>query len=66
MNTRRQLVLSVAAVAAALPPRHAWPGLMGPLGCWKVAAIYTVPFEQQWVSRIIRHSRPPKRAATSS
>ena len=52
MNTRRQLVLSAAAVAAlatlAMPGLDPCPGLL------KVAAIYTVPFEQQWVSRITR------------
>jgi len=50
MNTRRQLVLSAAAVAAL--STLAMPGLTYAQAKLKVAAIYTVPFEQQWVSRI--------------
>ena len=50
MNTRRQLVLSAAAVAALAT--LAMPGLTYAQAKLKVAAIYTVPFEQQWVSRI--------------
>jgi basic membrane protein A len=44
---RRQLItLAVAAMAAAVP------GLSLAQAKLKVAAIYTVPFEQQWVSRV--------------
>jgi len=44
--SRRQVMATVAALAAASTlPAHAQAKL-------KVAAIYTVPFEQQWVSRI--------------
>ena len=50
MNTRRQLALSAAAVAALAT--LAMPGLTFAQAKLKVAAIYTVPFEQQWVSRI--------------
>lgn len=44
---RRQLIALATALAAA-----AVPGLSQAQGKLKVAAIYTVPFEQQWVSRI--------------
>jgi basic membrane lipoprotein Med (substrate-binding protein (PBP1-ABC) superfamily) len=50
MNTRRQLALSAAAVAALAT--LAMPGLTFAQAKLKVAAIYTVPFEQQWASRI--------------
>jgi basic membrane protein A len=43
---RRQLVALAAALAVALP------GLALAQAKTKVAAVYTVPFEQQWVSRI--------------
>jgi basic membrane protein A and related proteins len=43
---RRQLVLLATAVAVALP------GLALAQAKTKVAALYTVPFEQQWVSRL--------------
>jgi len=43
---RRQLVLLATAAAIALP------GLALAQGKTKVAALYTVPFEQQWVSRL--------------
>lgn len=45
--TRRQLVILAAAAAAAVAP-----GLSFAQAKVKVAAVYTVPFEQQWVSRI--------------
>lgn len=48
---RRQILAGTAAGAAAL----AMPGFLGKAraeGPLKVAAIYTVPVEQQWVSRI--------------
>ncbi|MBV6650703.1 MAG: BMP family ABC transporter substrate-binding protein, partial [Hoeflea sp.] len=48
---RRQVLAGAAAGAAAL----AMPGFIGRAraeGPLKVAAIYTVPVEQQWVSRI--------------
>jgi len=44
--SRRRLLALVAALAAASP------GLALAQAKLKVAAIYTVPFEQQWVSRI--------------
>jgi basic membrane protein A and related proteins len=43
----RRTLLTLAAAAAALAP--GWAAAQAKL---KVAAIYTVPFEQQWVSRI--------------
>src|SRR3954467_997412 len=43
---RRQLVLLATAAAIALP------GVALAQAKTKVAAIYTVPFEQQWVSRV--------------
>lgn len=43
---RRQLVLLATAAAVALP------GLAFAQAKTKVAALYTVPFEQQWVSRL--------------
>src|SRR5262245_7238762 len=45
-RTRRQLPALAAALAATAP------GLALAQQKLKVAAIYTVPFEQQWVSRI--------------
>lgn len=47
MSTTRRTLLAVAAALAA-----ATPGLALAQAKLKVAAIYTVPFEQQWVSRI--------------
>ena len=44
--TRRQLLALAVAVAACTP------GLSLAQAKLKVAAIYTVPFEQQWVSRL--------------
>ena len=48
--TRRRLLQSTAAASAVL----AMPGIVGRAraAALKVAAIYTVPVEQQWVSRI--------------
>jgi len=43
---RTQLAALVAVLASSLP------GIAAAQGKTKVAAIYTVPFEQQWVSRI--------------
>jgi basic membrane lipoprotein Med (substrate-binding protein (PBP1-ABC) superfamily) len=43
---RRQLLAAAAALACALP------GMAFAQAKLKVAAVYTVPFEQQWVSRI--------------
>ena len=49
--TRRQLTLAAGAALAVLAPLFS--GVAGAQGAKiKVAAIYTVPFEQQWVSRI--------------
>ncbi|MBC7378681.1 MAG: BMP family protein [Burkholderiaceae bacterium] len=47
MTTRRPFLLSLAAVAVL-----STPGLALAQAKLKVAGIYTVPFEQQWVSRI--------------
>ena len=47
---RRQLVALAAALVVALP--GLMPGQAMAQAKTKVAAIYTVPFEQQWVSRI--------------
>jgi basic membrane protein A and related proteins len=47
MNPTRRHVLALAASLAAAAPR-----LAPAQGKLKVAAIYTVPFEQQWVSRV--------------
>ena len=44
--TRRKLIVLATALMAAMP------GLSFAQAKLKVAAIYTVPFEQQWVSRI--------------
>jgi len=52
LNARRELIVGGAAVAAGLAlglPVLAQPA---PAGKLKVAAVYTVPFEQQWVGRI--------------
>jgi basic membrane protein A and related proteins len=46
MTQNRRHILALVAAAAALP------GLAHAQAKLKVAAIYTVPFEQQWVSRI--------------
>ena len=46
LSTRRRFIVVVAAFLAAVP------GLSIAQEKLKVAAIYTVPFEQQWVSRI--------------
>lgn len=48
MTTRRPLLLSLLAATVAATA----PGLAFAQAKLKVAAIYTVPFEQQWVSRI--------------
>ena len=45
-SNRRHLLALAAAVALAVP------GLAQAQAKLKVAAAYTVPFEQQWVSRI--------------
>ena len=50
MNTRRKLLVQAATIAAL--STLALPGLTFAQAKLKVAAIYTVPFEQQWVSRI--------------
>jgi basic membrane protein A and related proteins len=46
IRTRRHVLALAAALAAAAP------GFALAQGKLKVAAVYTVPFEQQWVSRI--------------
>jgi basic membrane protein A len=50
VTARRQLIIRSAALAAALAAGA--PGLALPQAKLKVAAVYTVPFEQQWVGRI--------------
>ncbi|MEO7242315.1 MAG: BMP family protein [Variovorax sp.] len=50
MNARRQSIIRSLAIAAALAA--AAPGLALAQAKLKVAAVYTVPFEQQWVGRI--------------
>jgi basic membrane protein A and related proteins len=50
MTIRRHLIIRSAALAAALSV--AAPGIALAQAKLKVAAIYTVPYEQQWVSRI--------------
>ena len=50
MNKRRQLLIHVATIATL--STLALPGLTYAQAKLKVAAIYTVPYEQQWVSRI--------------
>jgi basic membrane protein A len=50
VTARRQLIIRSAAIAAALAAGA--PGLALAQAKLKVAAVYTVPFEQQWVGRI--------------
>ena len=50
MHPRRQLIIRTAALAAAFA--GALPGVALAQAKLKVAAVYTVPFEQQWVGRI--------------
>ena len=50
MSTTRRTALAVTVAAAALAA--AAPGLALAQAKLKVAAVYTVPFEQQWVGRI--------------
>lgn len=49
--SRRQL-LKFAAAGSVAPLAGLWPGLARAQAAIKTAAIYTVPVEQQWVSRI--------------
>ena len=51
---RTQLAALVAVLASSLP------GIAAAQGKTKVAAIYTVPFEQQWVSRIHKAANAAK------
>jgi len=51
VTARRQLIIRSAAIAAAALAAGA-PGLALAQAKLKVAAVYTVPFEQQWVGRI--------------
>ncbi len=48
MNIRRQILIAAASSAAV----SVWSPLAMAQAKLKVAAVYTVPFEQQWVSRI--------------
>ena len=48
-HTSRRNLLKLGAASAALPFMPNFAGAAGPI---KTAAIYTVPVEQQWVSRI--------------
>ena len=50
MHPRRQLIIRSAAIAAAIAA--GLPGMALAQAKLKVAAVYTVPFEQQWVGRI--------------
>jgi basic membrane protein A len=50
LTPRRQLIIRSVALAAALAAGA--PGLALAQAKLKVAAVYTVPFEQQWVGRI--------------
>ena len=50
MTARRPLIVRSIAIAAALAA--GLPGLALAQAKLKVAAVYTVPFEQQWVGRI--------------
>ncbi len=50
MTVRRQLIIRSVAIAAALAAGA--PNLALAQAKLKVAAVYTVPFEQQWVGRI--------------
>src|SRR4051812_25442386 len=50
VHARRQLIVRSIAVAAALAAGA--PGIALAQAKLKVAAVYTVPFEQQWVGRI--------------
>ena len=51
MTARRQLIIRSAAIAAAALAAGS-PGFALAQAKLKVAAVYTVPFEQQWVGRI--------------
>ncbi|RZI69885.1 MAG: BMP family ABC transporter substrate-binding protein, partial [Variovorax sp.] len=52
MSQRRQLIVRSVAIAAALCT-SALPGFaLAQAAKLKVAGVYTVPFEQQWVSRL--------------
>ncbi|RZL56457.1 MAG: BMP family ABC transporter substrate-binding protein, partial [Variovorax sp.] len=50
MTVRRQLIVRSIAIAALVAAGA--PGLAQAQAKLKVAAVYTVPFEQQWVGRI--------------
>ena len=52
MNTRRIFTGQLLATSLAVTGALAWTGPAQAQAKLKVAAIYTVPFEQQWVSRI--------------
>ena len=51
-HTSRRNVLKLGAAGAALPLTGLMPRLAGAADPIRTAAIYTVPVEQQWVSRI--------------
>lgn len=63
MTSRRQ-VTTFALTAAALAAAPQFALAQG--AKLKVAAIYTVPFEQQWVSRIHKALKATLRAAAST
>ncbi len=52
MRLSRRKILQLSASAASLPVIGSLSGLARAEGAIKTAAIYTVPVEQQWVSRI--------------
>ena len=58
-RVNRRAILKFSAAGAALPLGVLFPRLLAadPI---KVAAIYTVPFEQQWVSRIHKAANAAK------
>lgn len=57
--SRRDL-LKYSAAGAALPLASIFPGLARAAGPIKTAAVYTVPVEQQWVSRIHKAANTAK------
>lgn len=52
MYLSRRNLIKLSGSAAALPLLGSWPGPARAKDIIKTAAIYTVPVEQQWVSRI--------------
>mgnify|MGYP002148712015 CR=1 FL=1 len=63
MTLRRSLLLSTVAAAAVLATFS--PGAFAQAKL-KVAAVYTVPFEQQWVSRIDKALKAAGKTGTTN